>query len=51
MKIMVLDSVEVNSFDFGGLIQDVMIKKGEDYYVQIYVFDVEIIDIVRVKFV
>lgn len=47
--IMAPDSAEVNSSDLGGLIQDVTIKKGEDYYVQIYASGAETTDIAKVK--
>lgn len=49
MTIMAPDSAEVNSSDLGGLIQDVTVKKGEDYYIQIYASDAETTDIARVK--
>ena len=49
MTILAPDSAEVNSSDLGGLIQDVTIKQGDDYYVQIYASDAETTDIARVK--
>lgn len=49
ITIMAPDSAEVNSSDLGGLIQDVTIKKGDDYYIQIYASDAETTDIARVK--
>lgn len=49
MSILAPDSVEVNSSDLGGLIQDVTIKKGDDYYIQIYASDAETTDIAKVK--
>lgn len=49
ITIMAPDSAEVNSSDLGGLIQDVTIKKGDDYYIQIYASDAETTDIAKVK--
>lgn len=49
MSILAPDSAEVNSSDLGGLIQDVTIKKGDNYYIQIYASDAETTDIAKVK--
>lgn len=49
ITILAPDSSEVNSSDLGGLIQDVTIKKGDDYYIQIYASDAETTDIARIK--
>jgi len=49
MTIMAPDSAEVNSSDLGGLIQDVTVKEGDEYYVQIYASDAETMDIAKVK--
>lgn len=49
VTIMAPDSAEVNSSDLGGLIQDVTIKKGEDYYIQIYASGAETTDIAKIK--
>lgn len=49
ITIMAPDSAEVNSSDLGGLIQDVTIKKGDDYYIQIYASGAETTDIAKIK--
>lgn len=49
MTILAPDSAEVNSSDLGGLIQDVTVKEGDEYYVQIYASDAETMDIAKVK--
>ncbi len=43
------DSIDVETSDMGGLMQDVTIKGGENYYVQIYASDAETTDISKVK--
>ena len=49
ITILAPDSIDVNSSELGGLLTDVTIKSGEDYFIQIYATDAETNDISQVK--
>lgn len=49
MSIKAPDSIDVETSDMGGLLQDVTIKGGENYYIQIYASDAETTDVAKVK--
>ncbi len=43
------DSVEVNSSDLGGLMKDITLRGGDDYYIQIYASEATTNDIAKLK--
>lgn len=49
ITILAPDSVEIKSSDLGGLLQDVTIRGGDNYYIQIYASDAETNDIAKLK--
>ncbi len=49
VTIMAPDSANVKKMDMGGIMKDVTVKKGEDYYVQIYASQAATNDIAKLK--
>jgi hypothetical protein len=49
VTIMAPDSVIVKTSDMGGLLKDITVRGGEDYYLQIYATDAETTDISKIK--
>lgn len=49
LTVMAPDSTEVNKMNLGGILQDVTLKNGEDYYIQIYASDATTNDIAKLK--
>lgn len=49
VTIMAPDSVVVKTSDMGGLLKDITVRGGEDYYIQIYATDAETTDISKIK--
>lgn len=49
ISVMAPDSVDIKSSKLGGLYQDITLRKGSDYFVQIYASDANTNDIARIK--
>jgi hypothetical protein len=49
LSVLAPDSIQVDKMNLGGILQDVTLRKGDDYFIQIYASDAATNDVTKLK--